>query len=208
MDKIFAQLLKSRFYLILLILSILLFYISLFKDVPIASNNFTPTLREESIKILLFTSLFFLVVAITQSIFIEVIFPFKKNRTEDNSTSKVKTDKGVEDSIQAPIEVEYENKKDIDLINSFLSLTNTQKTIIKEIYRGHRGEYPCDELQRIFNKKNSDEAIESHSEFIYRIKDLDNSGLIETKKVGERTTVVIIIPEVQKKLEDNNLINS
>ena len=78
---------------------------------------------------------------------------------------------------------------------TYLELPPTQRLIITSLYTSHKPQIAIDELFNYFLKEQPG-VIKSRGELHYRVKDLAHNGLFETKSVGQKTTIVICIPNV------------
>ncbi len=93
---------------------------------------------------------------------------------------------------------------------AFVTQTGTQREIVKCLYCMHRLEIALDDLFAYFRLKVDPEAkkIETSAEFYYRLKDLAYCGLLDTRPIGIKTTVVRVLPEVGNVLFDRNHIKT
>jgi hypothetical protein len=94
------------------------------------------------------------------------------------------------------------------VIEAFTTLPQTQRNLVRHLYRLHKDYIGVDDLYRDFGKKYGSEAVGSPTELHYRLQVLQFQGFITLKAVGHRTTVVTTIPEVGKLLSENKLIRT
>ena len=88
-----------------------------------------------------------------------------------------------------------------DVINAFDIMSNSQKSIMRFMYKSHRREMSIDDLFSRFSKVWPGE-IASESEMLYRIRDISHHGLIKTKSLGEKQTIAIIPEHIESILEN------
>lgn len=162
----------------MVLLGIIILILSVFADVIIGKDGLTTTLRSAII-----WPLFIIAVVLVISGIIITFFQFKTKKY-----------------IKEPLEK-------VDVVSQFDALRTTQKAIMKEINKYHREEISCDDLFEIFNNRHPS-VIGSHSELFYRILELESKCLIETRRIGENTTIVKIPSNVGLNLERSNRLNS
>jgi len=91
----------------------------------------------------------------------------------------------------------------------FLQLSATQKTLMFFLYQYlHKSEVAVGDLFKQHGEKYGADLIASESELYYRVKDLAAKKLVGLRSVGEKTTIVVSLPEVGKVLTDRNRITT
>jgi len=183
------KLLKLEGYKFLILIGSIVLILSIFANILIDKNGISATPRDNIIR-----PLYFISIAI---ILIGVILAFVSVWSKRNLNKSPNTSQNTDEFSESFNSV----------IPTFDALRTTQKTIIKEIYKHHVEEITCDDLFVIMNMKHPD-AIKSNSELFYRILELENKKLVETKSIGDKTTVVKIPSQVQTLLETFNKLNS
>jgi hypothetical protein len=92
---------------------------------------------------------------------------------------------------------------------TYLGQTDTQKILIRLLYKVHPPRISVDELRQLFLKKAVDKnAIGTDKEALYRLKDLEHQGLLELRSIGSKTTLVLGIGKVAMVLHDRGHIGS
>jgi hypothetical protein len=92
--------------------------------------------------------------------------------------------------------------------NIYLRLSQTQKYVIQTMYETlNRDEIPVDDLFKLLRDKH-ESCIENHVELLYRVKVLEYQGLVVTRQLGPKVTLVICMPQVGNALHRKGLIES
>ena len=178
--KIFEKISKLKGYILIIVIGVILLLLSLFTKLIINNEGLLSTPRETIIIPLFYISIALIAIGIVQSFIVE--FYKKKNNPKGN-------------------------KKKLSYTATFDALRTTQKAVFKEIYKYHIDEIACDDLFKIFNNRHGD-ILKSESELLFRLLELENKGLVITRGIGEKTTVVKIPPDVEFNLEINKKLKS
>ncbi|MCE9537667.1 MAG: hypothetical protein K8R85_00390 [Bacteroidetes bacterium] len=221
MKDVLKILKDMKFYVIMLIASLLFIFLSMVKELPNQGNQYKIVLLENANIPLLSVGLVLL--TLSCGLFLK----FGKFESQHMSAQKNEEDYGKilfkkpDDfkkelstiNNQAKLVIEYPVINDVpteeEVISTFKSLPHTQKGIMKIIYKVlHRQEISVDDLfQRIVIMSGRD-AIGSEKELLYRVRLLSVPKLIRLEQIGERTTIVVAIPSIGKILIENKLLDS
>jgi hypothetical protein len=184
MEKLLGFVLKAQFYLVVFLSSVILLYSSVFEGIPLPGNSWMLKVRGAIILPLFVASSVMAVLS-----FVLAIYSAKQAKPEVKITT--------------PSKSEIEDRIDI----TFLALSETQKEIVKFIYRLHKTDISLVELHKGLNKKLPG-IVDSLDELYFRIVVLGYKELLSTTALESKVTVVTSSPLVGHVLDKRRRIIS